>query len=209
MSTCSMRAERFDGKGYFSFSLDDAPCYLGENMLVLLRRRMTPILKMNTIELCSDLNTHVNDIVRRAGEEELWIVQYDAGFIAINLVSGERRDLHELRPFAKVRRATEQERQDFSINVLKLRYKYKDHEFELEDIIGYRDGKLLVRRVPELVHPLEIVQDMGFTINEQTVFLGEPYRDYSTVMCYGRVCVQTKLGAMDIQTKKYFVLGGI
>ena len=205
MSACSLRAARVDGKGFFSFTLDDAPCHVGSGQLILLRRKMTPILKWDTVELSSDLNAHVNDIVLSVRNQDHWIVQYDAGFVGINLSTGERCILCDLRPFTKVRAATEEERMDFSLKPFTCSYRFEGQEFTLDDIIGYHDGMLIIKGFDKLIHPLEITQYMGFSVNKVPMFLGEKYKGYEIVLCYGRVCVQTKLGVMDIQTKKYFL----
>ena len=54
----------------------------------------------------------------------------------------------------------------------------------------------------------EIQQDTIIYINDKRIFLGDEYEGKKVLMCYGRICTQSDLGAYDIIRKEYLTKSG-
>lgn len=205
MNVYSLRAMTLDNKP-IEFTVLDVPVIVGEDRCVLLNRKFSPILKYSTIVIGSDIGLYVGDVLKdMAGN--LWYVTYNRGFMAVSK-NGEMRPLSDFRRLKVERQVTQRERELYCPVTYKCKYRYRDKIFVHEDIVGKLKDKLVVSKVGQLVVPEEIQQDTDIYIDDKRIFLGDEYEGKKVLMCYGRICTQSDLGAYDIIRKEYLTKSG-
>lgn len=205
MNVYSLRAMTLDNKPV-EFTVLDVPVIVGEDKCVLLNRKFSPILKYSTIVIGSDVGVYVGDVLRdMAGN--LWYVTYNRGFMAVSK-QGEMRPLSDFRRLKVERQATQKEKELYCPVTYKCKYRYGERIFVHEDIVGRLDEGIVVAKVGRLVLPDGVQQDTDIYIDDKRIFLGDTYEGKKVLMCYGRICTQSDLGAYDILRKEYLTKSG-
>lgn len=200
MNICSLRALTLDNKLY-AFTVADIPVAVGEDTFVLLKRRFSPILQLNTIVIGSDVGVYVGDILK--GDDELWYVCYESGFAAYTKGREKKRLLYEFDTLDVVGQMTEEEKVEMGFKKLKLKFKYNGYIFTQMDIVGRYKDDLVLRNIQGRVMSSDIQQDLITSIGGKKVYLGDLYRGLPIFMCWGRICIQTEFGVYDILEKGY------
>lgn len=203
MNVYSMRADTLSGKPY-EFTVLDAPIIMGENRFVLVNRKFSPILKLDTVTLGSGVGVYVGDVLRDVDGSE-WYVAYGRGFYAVHMEKRIRRKLYEFEILNPVRRLKPEEFEAYHVRRPKLKFKYQGEVFTLSDIIGKLNDVIIIRQLSAKVPPSEIQQFTNFMYNKKHIYLGDQYKGMPVVLCYGRVCVQNEFGAYDIASKEYII----
>lgn len=206
MNICSMRTQTLSGELY-AFTVQEVPVIVGEDTLVLLNRNFSPILKLSTLRLGSDVGVYVGDVLQGEGGSE-WAVMFDFGFTAVNLQSRKRRMLYEFDELIVTRQLSLEEERLAGVEPTKFKFKFQGLVFMLADIVGVYQNRLLVQRVRERVNLDEIQQHAGFTLDGKRMYYGDLYKGHPTFMCYGRCCIQTESGVYSIHEDKYIIKSG-
>lgn len=203
MNVFSLRAKTLDDK-FYQFTVLDVPVITGENTVVLLGRKFSPMLKYDTIVVGSDVGVYVGDVLRDEDGTE-WIATYDRGVKAKSIPDRRTKYLYEFKRLRVVRQATKEEWRTYRVSTPILVFKYKDYTFDLSHIIGKHRRDLVVLNIPDSVNVKDVKQSARATIKRQRIFLGDEYKGSPVVMCYGCLCIQNEFGAYDIFSRKYIL----
>ena len=202
MSFCSMRAHSYnDASKTVGFTVADIPLVINNDSFVLLNRQFSPILRLDTVVLGSDVGVYQNDVLSCEGE--LWYVIFDEGFVASTYDKTHRKYLYEFNTLNVVREMTKEEREHFGVKPRRMRFKCDSKVFTLEDIIGKYQSKIIVSPISYAFPADDVYQDTHVHIRLGRSYFGELYKGRKLIMCYGRVCVQNEFGVYDIVEGKY------
>lgn len=206
MNLFSLRAREITKDGqYVSFTAADIPVLIREGTIALFKRPYSTLLAASTLEIGSDIGAYVGDIITCEEEIGKWVVDYRRGFIATRLGSGEVRSLGSFKDFKVIAHATEEEMERALVQPKTIAFKYKGTIFYLDDILGMYQNKMIVHRINELVPEYGLEQDTSITVGDQRLFLGDTFRGYPIILCYGRVCIQDRVGAYDLLQNQYII----
>lgn len=201
MNICSLRAMTLSNDPYV-FTVADIPVVVSEDTFVLLRRRFSPILRLNTLSMGSDVGVFEGDILEDV-DGSRWYVGYESGFVAYSMGRGKRRFLYDFVELKVVSRMTADEFQAFKFKKTKIKFKYQDYIFIVNDIVGkYRDD-LLTQNIRGRVRVSELQQALSIVIDGKRMYLGDLYRGYPVIMCFGRICIQNEFGIYDVLERSY------
>lgn len=202
MNVMSLRARTLDGSWY-SFTVLDAPVWIGDDRCIIVGRKFSPIIKLSTITLGCDLGIYVGDILQDEFGE--WIVKYFRGMRAVNMKTRKTRRLYEFKNLWVVRDATPEELELFGISSPQILLKYDDMCFGVKMIIGKYRNDLVVQSSAYPVEMQRVKQYVATFSSRQRLFLGDAYKGSQIIMCYGAVCIQNEFGAYDIVDRRYII----
>jgi hypothetical protein len=196
MCTYPLRALSKDGKEVVTFNVEDGPCQLEDNLFILTSRPGSPILRYDSILRGLDIDgLFEGDIFEHEGER--FVLQYHRGFAAVNPEKGilSLEEIQSLKVVSNVYRET-----DVFIPKL-VRHTYKSNRimFTLENIIGVRDGNLILNAKGGLMVPLNNVQQYaGITYNKKTMYFGDTINDSPLILANGRCSISINNTMVDI-----------
>lgn len=206
MNIFVLRAKDFTAeREYHKFTIADAPCIIDDGRIATLSRPHSPILDAENVDLGSDVGVFVGDIVQDPMDKTLWIVSYNLGFLATNLDTKAVRTFLDFKNIKFIRRGSQEERERYRVDKQGIYFKWRDIRFGLRHVVGLYKDHLIITKVRDLVPITEVQQDLNMSIDDERLFLGDRYKGYPVIMCYGRICVQTTLGAYDILHGEYIL----
>lgn len=155
MYSYPLRAESVDGTMLVPFTLLDGPCKMDEKHFVLTARKDSPILKYGTILRGSDVeDVFEGDYIEVDGKE--YLVIYRRGLIALDS-EGTSLDFLSAGKFKVVSNIYKRGERN-KIRRKKHKYRYDDISFQLDQVYGIHNGKLLLNFSGGVMMDVEIVQ---------------------------------------------------
>ena len=166
------------------FDISDVPMMMDEEHFVLVRREGSPILRVDTVVLGTDIEGvfEGSRIVDNQGKE--YTVSYKRGFAAMD-ASRKIFKLNSIAPFIY---------KEVNISATlscraRIIFKCDDRFFQLRDVVGEKDGFMIIKNNYSLIDPNNIQQFAGMSNNNQRLFLGDNLYSGTVCMRYGRICL--------------------
>lgn len=193
-----MKARTIEGQWYY-FSVVDNPTIFKENQIALLNKSNSPILLLDTLRRCSDVDKLAEGDIVSVNNVD-YLVCYERGFY---LISNDYRCLSLAEIKGNYVYIGDILEKPMSVNVAlrnKVLFKYKDSVFRIEDICGSYQGRLILRGEKYPVPIQEVRQECCITYRGARVFLGDTFEDGTIKMINGRICLVNGDSALDITT---------
>ena len=205
MTVSNLSAKTLTGE-YYTFSLADVPVMLDDIQFVLMAKPNSPILLIDTVITGMDIDGLFEGSIISDGSDE-YVVSFKRGFAAMRA----DRTVRKLTDFASYTNTGKFVTKDHAVQSLcrqRILYKANGMQFQIKDIIGTRDGKLVIRENYTSVDTESIQQYAGISHNGKKVFLGDEIDGSAVRMYMGRICIIKENKIFDLADNTFIEVSG-
>lgn len=185
MNVLNLRALTLNNQ-YYTFNVTDIPVLINEHHFILMRRKNSPILQLDSITSMTDIRNVGEGTVIKDTSGIDYVISFKRGFAAMN-------SKHEVRKIGDISNYTIcYKRSNTSLLSCRQRllFKYDDIQFQLKDFIGFIGDKGVIKKNHSLVPIDQIKQYAGITYEGSSVFFGDVINDCPVTLYKGRICLQ-------------------